>query len=46
MFRLLTNKRYNEWYKSIEQILNVLLKYKWKKNAHTTNHGLFDYKTK
>jgi len=46
MFRLLTNKRYNEWFKSIEQILNVLFKYKWKRNAHTTNHGLFDYKTR
>jgi hypothetical protein len=33
MFKLSTNKCYNEWFKSIEQILNVLFKYKPKRNA-------------
>ncbi len=33
MFRLSTNKCYNEWFKSIEEILNVLFKYKPKRNA-------------
>jgi hypothetical protein len=28
MFRLSTNKCYNDWFKSIEQILNFLFKYK------------------
>ncbi len=30
MFRLSTNKCYNESFKSIEQILNVMFKYKQK----------------
>jgi hypothetical protein len=33
MFKLSTNKCYNEWFKSIEQILNVLFKYKPKRNV-------------
>ncbi len=33
MFQLSTNKCYNEWFKSIEQILNVLFKYNPKRNA-------------
>jgi hypothetical protein len=33
MFRLSTSKCYNEWFKSIEQILNVLFKYKPKRNV-------------
>jgi hypothetical protein len=36
MFRLSINKCYNEWFKSIEQILNVLFKYKPKKECGTT----------
>jgi hypothetical protein len=35
MFKLSTNKCYNDWIKSIEQILNVLFKYKPK--------GMHDY---
>jgi hypothetical protein len=37
MFKLSTNKCCNEWFKSIEQILNVLFKYNKK--------GMHDYKT-
>ncbi len=33
MFMFSTNKCYNEWFKSIEQILNVLFKYKPKRNV-------------
>jgi hypothetical protein len=33
MFRLSTNKCYNEWFKSIEQILSFLFKYKPKKEC-------------
>jgi hypothetical protein len=33
MFKVSTNKCYNEWFKSIEQILNVIFKYKPKRNA-------------
>ncbi len=33
MFKLSTNKCYNEWFKSIEQILNVLFKRNPKRNA-------------
>jgi hypothetical protein len=33
MFKVSTNKCYNEWFKSIEQILNVIFKYKQKRNA-------------
>jgi predicted alpha/beta-fold hydrolase len=33
IFKLSTNKIYNEWFKSIEQILNVLFKYKPKRNV-------------
>jgi hypothetical protein len=32
-FRFLINKCYSEWFKSIEQILNVVFKYKPKSNA-------------
>ncbi len=37
VFRLSTNKCYNDWFKSIEQNLNVLFKYKPKRNV-----GLFN----
>jgi len=33
MFKFWTNKCYYEWFKSIEQILNVLFKYNAKWNA-------------
>jgi len=33
MFVFSTNKFYNQWFKSIEQILNVLFKYKPKRNV-------------
>jgi hypothetical protein len=33
MFKLSTNKCYNEWFKSIKQILNVLFKYKPQRNV-------------
>ncbi len=33
MFMFSTNKCYNEWFKSIEQILNVMFKYKPKIDA-------------
>jgi hypothetical protein len=38
MFKLSTNKCYNEWFKSIEHILNVLLKYKPKRNVGLYGH--------
>lgn len=33
MFKVSTNKCYNELFKSIEQILNIIFKYKPKRNA-------------
>jgi len=33
MFKLSINMCYNKWLKSIEQILNVMFKYKPKRNA-------------
>jgi hypothetical protein len=39
MFRILTNKSYNECFKSIEQILNVLFKYKPKTNVGLLRHS-------
>jgi len=36
IFNLSTNKYYNEWFKSIEQIFNVMSKYKPKRNVNYT----------
>jgi len=43
MFRLSTNKCYNEWFKSIEQVLNVLFKHKPKMNAEILRHSKMTY---
>jgi len=43
MFRLSTNKCYNELIKSIEQILNVTFKYKPKRNARLLRHYKMTY---
>ncbi len=38
MFRLSTNKCYNDQFKSIEQKLNVMFKYKPKRNVGLLKH--------
>ncbi len=38
MFRISTNKCYNERFKSIEQILNVIFKYKLKMKTRLLEH--------
>jgi hypothetical protein len=43
MFGLSANMCYNEWFKSIEQILNVMFKYKPKKNARLLRHSKMAY---
>ncbi len=43
MFRFSTNKCYNELFKSIEQILNVLFKYKQKRNVRLLKHSRMAY---
>jgi hypothetical protein len=43
MVMLSTNKCYNKWFKSIEQILNVLFKYKPKRNAWLFRHSTMTY---
>jgi len=37
------NKCYNKWFKSIEQILNVLFKYKPKRNVRLSRHSRMTY---
>jgi hypothetical protein len=39
MFKLSTNKCYNELFKSIKHILNVMLKYKPKRNVGLLRHS-------
>jgi len=43
MFRLSTNKCYDEQFKSIEQILHVLFKYKPKRNVRLFQHSKMTY---
>jgi len=43
MFTLSTNKCYNEWLKSIEQISDVMFKYKPKRNARLLRHSKITY---
>jgi hypothetical protein len=43
IYRLSTNKCYNEWFKSIEQILNVMFKYRPKTNVGFLKHSRMAY---
>ncbi len=43
MSRFSTNKCYNELFKSIEQLLNVLFKYQPKRNARLCKHFRMTY---
>jgi hypothetical protein len=43
MFKLSTNKSYNEGFKSIEQNLNIMFKYKPKRNARLLRHFRMTY---